>query len=419
MTNIIFYRLISLVQCTINCRFRPNSLTISIPEETPNARIALPNSHDPDSPPNARRSYWLSSSEDSRNATSSLFELIVPINTSSRPLLALRQGATLNRERHAVYHLKLHVRDTSPKPQSGRLIGVGGGGGVASWEDVLEVELQVGDVNDHTPQFEREFYSVAVYEEDDVVGRELVRVGALDEDVGSNAQLKYSLLSVSWTSNEWLQVNETTGIVTNRLPLDCESDAPKPQQIQGDKKKFCLRLETVIVARDGGGLEGRTRVIVSVRPRNEYRPIIELRPASLSAASGASSSVRDPTRPPALSIVEHAASGTLVGFVRALDRDSSDEMETLSCALSLTSPSVPQPLFQLRRLSSAPEASPAGGIRELQYTVQVAHGPVVSALLDRELYENALLDIVCTDGTFNTTLNAEVKNCILEFGSCQ
>ena len=355
-------------------------------------------------------------------------------------MLTLRPWATLDREIRQTYSLRVHVRDSSPSPQ--RSVGPDG----SSWveEDVLDVELQVQDVNDHVPHFERDAYSVAVDEQDDVVDRVLVRVRALDEDAGSYAAVKYSLLPLDngggggRSVREWLQVNELSGELSNRVPLDCESELSRPEPRIANTNGTCMRLEAVVVARDGGGLEGRTRVSVEVRAQNEYRPAIELRPAtpafsSSSASASASSYISSNSETgsgiaaansnsnnnvASLELVEHSAPGTLVGFMRAHDRDSvsgsHNGTESLRCSL-MAAPietrarvAQQQQLFQLRALLSATGGAPAVGGQELQFAIHVAQAPNLSSLLDRESRDTVGMSIRCTDGTFNTTLDVEV-----------
>ena len=83
-----------------------------------------------------------------------------------RPVLALCPWATLDRKSRQTYSLHVHMRDNSPSPQ--RSVGPDG----AAWveEELLDVELQVQDVNDHVPHFELESYSIALDEQDDVEG---------------------------------------------------------------------------------------------------------------------------------------------------------------------------------------------------------------------------------------------------------
>ena len=119
-----------------------------------------------------------------------------------------------------------------------------------------------------------------------------------------------------------------------------------------------------------------------------------------------------------LELVEHSAPGTLVGFMRAHDRDSvsvsPNGAESLRCSLTTAPPEArarvaqQQQLFQLRALSSATGGAPAVGGQELQFAIHVAQAPNVSALLDRESRDSVAMSIRCTDGTFNTTLDVEV-----------
>ncbi len=57
----------------------------------------------------------------------------------------------------------------------------------------MQVVISVEDLNDNLPFFEPESYPVFV-SENTMVGTTVIRVMAFDNDIGSNAELTYSIL---------------------------------------------------------------------------------------------------------------------------------------------------------------------------------------------------------------------------------
>lgn len=108
----------------------------------------------------------------------------------------------LDRELHALHQLKLQAFDVY----------------VNATSEVF-VNVEVLDVNDNAPVFEKRIYSFDV-KENKLVGTSVGVVRAVDEDVGDNAVLVYSIGS---QTNKF-EINRNTGELSLVSPLDFESD---------------------------------------------------------------------------------------------------------------------------------------------------------------------------------------------------
>ena len=89
----------------------------------------------------------------------------------------------------------------------------------------------VVDANDNSPQFERSSYNIAV-SESSAVGTSLLRLHALDPDLGHNGAVIYRLIAASSPASQHQQqdqqdevpfsVDNLTGVVSVIAPLDFE-----------------------------------------------------------------------------------------------------------------------------------------------------------------------------------------------------
>ena len=128
----------------------------------------------------------------------------------------------IDREVASQYNLVIDASDEGQPPMS----------------NVVNVSILITDVNDNAPVFSRPAYQVSVYENISS-SMALVQLLATDADVGSNAAIVYSVLSVS--SGGRFLLNTTSGQLTITPPLDREqvdayqvvveaSDQGHPQQ---------------------------------------------------------------------------------------------------------------------------------------------------------------------------------------------
>ncbi|XP_050346930.1 cadherin-related tumor suppressor [Nymphalis io] len=124
---------------------------------------------------------------------------IFKINASSGQISLLR---TLDRETQDEYTLSLVAMDTGSPP----LTGSG------------TVKIIVQDVNDNSPDFQRQSYKTSVKENlpPDTV---ILQPKAVDKDVGNNAKIKYSLLG---DKSERFKIDPVTGEISTNATLDRE-----------------------------------------------------------------------------------------------------------------------------------------------------------------------------------------------------
>ncbi|TDG46679.1 hypothetical protein AWZ03_006859 [Drosophila navojoa] len=128
--------------------------------------------------------------------------------------------------------------------------------GTPERKSIAHLIINVNDVNDHEPVFEKSEYS-AVLSELAPTGTFVASIAATDEDTGVNAQVYYEIL----TGNElkWFNIDTTTGLVVTAGPLDREVQAS---------------VELSISARDGGPNPkfAYTQLKVTILDENDEAP---------------------------------------------------------------------------------------------------------------------------------------------------
>ena len=152
----------------------------------------------------------------------------------------VRTNGILDREKIGKYNLTIVVRDK--------------GTPVRSSTSFLIIE--VNDVNDHEPVFEKSEYS-SVLRETVPVGTYVASITATDADTGINSQVFYSIVS----GNEllWFDIDPSSGLLITKAPLDREQ--------QGT-----VRLK--ISARDGGPNPkwAHAQIKITIQDENDERP---------------------------------------------------------------------------------------------------------------------------------------------------
>lgn len=123
------------------------------------------------------------------------------------------------------------------------------------------IQLRVTDVNDNTPEFERDVYQANVMEIA-VPGTSVIQVVAVDRDEGNNSAINYSLLDTPDTHSQWFHIDRHTGLVTTRAQVDCETE-PVPQ--------------LTVVATDMGypAMSATATVLVTIHDVNDNEPIFD------------------------------------------------------------------------------------------------------------------------------------------------
>lgn len=130
----------------------------------------------------------------------------------------VRVNGVLDREKTEKYNLTIVATDRGSPPRSSTAFLI----------------IQVNDVNDHAPVFERNNYS-SVLSELVPVGTYVASITATDEDTGINSRVYYAI--VSGNERQWFDVDAVSGLVTTAKTLD--------RELQGV-------VELKLSARDGG-----------------------------------------------------------------------------------------------------------------------------------------------------------------------
>ncbi|CAF92207.1 unnamed protein product, partial [Tetraodon nigroviridis] len=232
----------------------------------PGARFQLKPSHDRDSGHFSVQQYKLSQNDHFR------LEVRDKGEDGKIPILVLHKS--LDRETAGSHSLVLTALDGGKPPKSGE----------------MTILVKVLDVNDNTPVFSKDAYSVML-PENAPLGSAVVQVNATDLDEGQNGEVYYSFgNSVSNNLLHLFDINSLTGEITVRGPIDYEQ-----------KDKYEIEIE----ASDKGSVPLKTEksVIVDITDVNDNAPEIEI--------TSFSSFVMEDSRP-----------GTTVALISVNDLDS-------------------------------------------------------------------------------------------------
>ncbi|XP_036407043.1 protocadherin Fat 1-like isoform X2 [Megalops cyprinoides] len=153
------------------------------------------------------------------------------------------------------------------------------------------VDIVLEDVNDNSPVFNAEAYSVSLSEAS-IVGTSVLQVTATDSDSGNNKALFYQLVNNGDRSFDYFSIDRDTGVISTAHMLDHEETTQH---------------KLVVRAVDGGvpALSSEVTVLIDVNDLNDNAPVF-----TEQAYSG--------------SVSELAVSGNFVTLVQATDADSSD-----------------------------------------------------------------------------------------------
>nr|BAE22310.1 unnamed protein product [Mus musculus] len=149
---------------------------------------------------------------------------------------------SLDREKEASNSLILTAMDGGSLPRSGTVL----------------VQVVVLDVNDNAPEFERTLYEVQVPENSSVDSL-VIKVSATDLDSGINGEISYSFSHISRDVQKTFEIHPTSGEVHLKRLLDFEV-------IQS----YTINIQAI----DGGGLSGKSAIIVQVTDVNDNPPEI-------------------------------------------------------------------------------------------------------------------------------------------------
>uniref|UniRef100_A0A665ULY5 Protocadherin 2 alpha a 15 n=1 Tax=Echeneis naucrates TaxID=173247 RepID=A0A665ULY5_ECHNA len=253
-----------------------NDHSPSFPEKTkrleisesvlPGARFQLKPSRDPDSGQFSVQKYILSQNGHFR------LEIKDKGDDGKIPILVLQ--TSLDREAACSHSLVLTALDGGKPPKSGN----------------MNILVNVLDVNDNTPIFSKDIYSVTLTE-NVAVGTTVVQVNATDLDEGQNGEVYYSFgNSVNNELFKLFDINPSTGEITVKGLIDYEQ-----------KDKYEIEIE----ASDKGlaPLTTEKSVVIKIADMNDNAPEIEV--------TSFSSSIPEDSRP-----------GTTVALISVNDLDS-------------------------------------------------------------------------------------------------
>ncbi|XP_017772973.1 PREDICTED: protein dachsous-like [Nicrophorus vespilloides] len=224
-------------QPTINVIFLSEDATPKIPENAKNgefvARISV---NDPDS----KTEY------SDINVTLSGGDGHFGLKTQDNIIYLVIVALPLDREQKPNYTLNVEATDTGTPPLHA----------------TRTFNLEVTDINDNAPKFERETYHANVMEVSDP-GTSVLRIVANDIDEGNNSVITYSLLDTPETHSSWFQIDSRSGLITTKGHVDCETD-PVPQ--------------LTVVAQDSGypkRLNSTAKVFVIIHDVNDNEPMFD------------------------------------------------------------------------------------------------------------------------------------------------
>uniref|UniRef100_A0A8C3XKS4 Cadherin domain-containing protein n=1 Tax=Chelydra serpentina TaxID=8475 RepID=A0A8C3XKS4_CHESE len=266
------------------------SVSSPIPEDSlPGTVIALMNAYDKDAGENGKINCRIK--EDSP------FKLI----SSSKNYYKLLTDSTLDRERTPEYNITITATDKGSPPLS-------------TQKTIL---LQISDINDNIPVFEKPSYTAYV-PENNPSGSSIFSVKASDRDLDRNARVTYSILSSSIEEvplSSYISINSQTGAIYAQRSFDYEQFREFEMQVK---------------AQDGGSppLSSNVTVRVFILDQNDNAPRI------LYPSHGADGSALFEMVP------RSAEAGYLVTKVVAVDADSGHNAWLSYYLLQATEPAL-------------------------------------------------------------------------------
>ncbi|XP_030744631.2 protocadherin beta-18 [Echinops telfairi] len=208
------------------------------------------------------------------------------------PELVLDQP--LDREKEPELSVTLIAMDGGSPPRSG----------------TASIRIVVLDVNDNAPQFEKPVYEVQV-PENSPLDSVVLTVSATDLDAGINGELSYSFSHASRDMQQTFEIHPISGKVHLKALLDFEL-------IQS----YIINVQAI----DGGGLAGKSVILVQVVDVNDNSPEITM--TSLSSP-----------------ILENSPPETVVAVFRVRDKDAG-ENGSMVCSIQDHLPFLLKPTFK-------------------------------------------------------------------------
>ncbi|NP_061760.2 protocadherin beta-3 precursor [Homo sapiens] len=217
--------------------FFENEMHLKILESTlPGTVIPLGNAEDLDVGRNSLQNYTIT--------PNSHFHVLTRSRRDGRKYPELVLDKALDPEEQPELSLTLTALDGGSPPRSG----------------TAQINIQVLDINDNAPEFAQPLYEVAVLE-NTPVNSVIVTVSASDLDTGSFGTISYAFFHASEEIRKTFQLNPITGDMQLVKYLNFEA---------------INSYEVDIEAKDGGGLSGKSTVIVQVVDVNDNPPELTL-----------------------------------------------------------------------------------------------------------------------------------------------
>ncbi|KAG9490973.1 hypothetical protein GDO78_006355, partial [Eleutherodactylus coqui] len=212
------------------------SLSPLIPEDSvPGTVVALIKIHDDDSEENGEVQCIIKSDLP--------FELI----SSTGNFYKIVAKSSLDREQVSSYNITIEASDKGSPEMSSRKV----------------IKLDVSDINDNAPVFEKLLYTTFIAENNSP-GASIFSIQAIDMDSEDNAKIIYSLIAKSKEEDplsSYISINPVTGVIYAQQSFDYEKH-----------KEFNIQ----IIARDNGSpsLNSSTTLRICIIDQNDNSPII-------------------------------------------------------------------------------------------------------------------------------------------------
>uniref|UniRef100_A0AAY5L9Z7 Cadherin domain-containing protein n=1 Tax=Esox lucius TaxID=8010 RepID=A0AAY5L9Z7_ESOLU len=251
-------------------------------------RFPLDAARDPDVGANSLRRYILSPNEH--------FELDVKNRGDDKiPFLILKKP--LDREQKPEIVLTLNAFDGGKPVRSG----------------TVNITITVIDVNDNTPIFDRQVYTVTL-EENSPLGTSVLRLHASDLDDGANGDITYTFdNSLKSKAFDLFKIDSSTGEITVKGLIDFEEQSVYEIDVQASDKGSVT-------------LTGHCSVVINLKDVNDNAPKMDV--------TSLSSQVPEDARP-----------GTAVALISVSDMDSG-ENGLVVCTISDNTPFELKPSFK-------------------------------------------------------------------------
>lgn len=311
--------------------FNPSTFNVSILENVQTGSLYnLPLATDRDVGSNDIQTFEI----DEEDAIDLPFELQIKSYNRMKKQVMLRVKNELDREKVPFYRFKVKAIDGGqPEPKTGTLI----------------VSVNVADVNDNHPIFEKSLYQITV-DEDFRVDDVILTVKATDADEGANGEIRYEIVPGQWEVESMFRLDESTGELRLIDLLDHSKNS-----------NYSIEIAATDLSQEG--FTSYSRIEVVVNDINNNAPLLSINPLSQDGHA---------------EIYENVKKGTFVFHLYAKDADSGDNGR-VNCFVVSSFPE--EDVFAL---------NPTSGHNEFILTTAVEN-------IDRETTPSYQLTIRCED----------------------